>query len=183
VWLQKTQPLALAEGLRVEALYERIPDLVDQLVGEADTLLSEVSDVLDRFYQQDLRPRLGTLRPSWGYVFDVRAGRERALEPFRQISGYVGADEKGKVEGVFVVQDGVATFRRVTVGITGEKDFEVVGGLSAGDVIVTGPFKALREIKDGDIKGNAPPGVAIFMIESLASLAPTSPPETGASTA
>jgi HlyD family secretion protein len=59
-------------------------------------------------------------------------------------------DEKGKVEGVFVVQDGVATFRRVTVGITGEKDFEVVSGLSAGDVIVTGPFKALRTLKSGD---------------------------------
>jgi HlyD family secretion protein len=59
-------------------------------------------------------------------------------------------DEKGKVEGVFVIQDGVATFRRVTVGITGEKDFEVVAGLSAGDVIVTGPFKALRTLKSGD---------------------------------
>ena len=59
-------------------------------------------------------------------------------------------DEKGKVEGVFVVQGGVATFRRVTVGITGEKDFEVVGGLSSGDVIVTGPFKALRTLKSGD---------------------------------
>lgn len=98
VWLQKTQPLALAEGLRVEALYERIPDLVDQLVMEADTLLAEVSDVLERFYQQDLRPRLAALRPSWSYVFDVRAGRERALDPFRQISAYVGVDEKGKVE-------------------------------------------------------------------------------------
>jgi HlyD family secretion protein len=38
----------------------------------------------------------------------------------------------------------------VTVGITGEKDFEVVAGLSEGDVIVTGPFKALRTLKSGD---------------------------------
>jgi HlyD family secretion protein len=59
-------------------------------------------------------------------------------------------DEKGKVEGVFVVRDGVATFQRVTVGITGEKDFEVLTGLAAGDVIVTGPFKALRTLKSGD---------------------------------
>jgi hypothetical protein len=98
VFLQKALPAALSEGLRVEALYERIPDLVDRLVAEADALLTEVSDVLDRFYQQDLRPRLAALRPSWGYVFDVRAGRERALEPLRQISAYVGADEKLKVE-------------------------------------------------------------------------------------
>ncbi len=59
-------------------------------------------------------------------------------------------NEKGKVEGVFVAKDGVVSFRRVTVGITGEKDFEIVSGLSEGDVIVTGPFKALRTLKSGD---------------------------------
>ena len=98
VWAQKTLPLALAEGLRVEALFERIPDLVEQLVTEADTLVADASDVLDRFYQQELRPSLSTPRPSWSYVFDVRSGRERALEPFRQIAGYVDAEEKPKVE-------------------------------------------------------------------------------------
>jgi hypothetical protein len=98
VFLQKTLPVALAEGLRVEALYERIPDLLDQLVVEADTLLAEASEVLERFYQQDLRPSFSTLQPSWSYVFDVRAGRERSLEPLRQISAYVGAEEKTKVE-------------------------------------------------------------------------------------
>jgi hypothetical protein len=103
VWLQKTLPPALSEGLRVEALYERIPDLVDQLVEEADTLLQEVSDVLDRFYQGDLRSRLAQLAPSWGYLFDVRAGRERALEPFRQISAYVAAEEKAKVEDLMSI--------------------------------------------------------------------------------
>jgi len=98
VWFQKTLPAALAEGLRVEALFERIPDLVEQLVVEADTLVAEASEVLERFYQQDLRPSLANLRPSWSYVFDVRSGRERALDPFRQISAYVGLDEKGKVD-------------------------------------------------------------------------------------
>jgi hypothetical protein len=98
VWAQKTLPLALAEGLRVEALYERIPSLVEQLVEEADTLLAECSDVLDRFYQQELRPGFATPRPSWSYVFDVRSGRERALGPLRQIAGYVSAEEKPKVD-------------------------------------------------------------------------------------
>jgi HlyD family secretion protein len=59
-------------------------------------------------------------------------------------------NEKGKVEGAFVVTDGVAKFRRVTIGLTGEKEFEVLSGLSAGDVILTGPFKALRTLKSGD---------------------------------
>jgi hypothetical protein len=97
VWAQKTLPIALSEGLRVEALFERIPDLIDGLVAEADALLAEASDVLDRFYQQELRPSLGRLSPSWGYVFDVNQGRERALEPFQRISSYVGPEEKEKV--------------------------------------------------------------------------------------
>ena len=59
-------------------------------------------------------------------------------------------NEKGKVEGVFVVADGQATFRPVTVGITGEKDFEVLAGLASGDRVVVGPFKALRTLKNGD---------------------------------
>jgi len=59
-------------------------------------------------------------------------------------------DEKGKVEGVFLVRDEIATFQPVTIGITGEKDFEVLAGLSKGDVIVSGPFKALRTLKSGD---------------------------------
>ncbi len=98
VWLQKWIPAALAEGLQVEALYERIPALVEQLVAEADELMGEVGDVLDRFYQQEVRERLSRPSPSWSFLFDVRAGRERALEPFRRMATFVPPDEKAKVE-------------------------------------------------------------------------------------
>ena len=88
VWLQKWIPSALAEGLQVEALYERIPALVEQLVAEADGLMGETSDVLDRFYRTELRDRLAELAPSWGFLLDVRGGRERALEPLRRMVGF-----------------------------------------------------------------------------------------------
>ncbi len=58
-------------------------------------------------------------------------------------------NEEGKVEGVFVVRDGKASFTPVTIGITGEKEFELLSGLAEGDEIVVGPFKALRELKEG----------------------------------
>jgi HlyD family secretion protein len=38
----------------------------------------------------------------------------------------------------------------VETGITGETQIEVVKGLKEGDKVVTGPFRTLREIKDGD---------------------------------
>jgi hypothetical protein len=103
VWLQKWIPSALAEGLQVEALYERIPALVEQLVAEADALMGETSDVLDRFYRTEVRDRLARLAPSWGFLLDVRGGRERALEPFRRMVGFADAEEKAKVEDLMSI--------------------------------------------------------------------------------
>ncbi len=53
-------------------------------------------------------------------------------------------------EGVFVLQDGTARFRSVEVGIAGERYFEVLSGLQAGDEVITGPYAAVRELEDGD---------------------------------
>ena len=52
-------------------------------------------------------------------------------------------------EGVFVVHDGTARFVPVRVGITGERYFEVVSGLEAGDQVVSGSYQALRDLTDG----------------------------------
>ena len=59
---------------------------------------------------------------------------------------------KKDVEGVFVVAaDNKVTFRPVKVGIAGEKHFEVLSGLKAGDKIVAGTYQAIRELKDGAV--------------------------------
>jgi HlyD family secretion protein len=42
-----------------------------------------------------------------------------------------------------------AAFVPITTGITGTTDIEVISGLAAGDEIVTGPYKTLRELKSG----------------------------------
>jgi HlyD family secretion protein len=52
-------------------------------------------------------------------------------------------------EGVFVHRDGVVTFAPVKTGLTGDSSIEIVSGVAEGQQIVTGPFRALREIKDG----------------------------------
>lgn len=63
-----------------------------------------------------------------------------------------GSAKTGKVtdeEGVYVHKDGKASFAPVTTGLAGESNIEITKGLAEGQQIVTGPFKALREIKDG----------------------------------
>jgi HlyD family secretion protein len=58
------------------------------------------------------------------------------------------ADQEKDREGVFVVRDGVATFRPVKVGIAGDEYFEVLDGLKVGDSIVAGPYQVVRDLKD-----------------------------------
>jgi len=103
VFLQKWIPAALSEGLRIEALFERIPSLVEGLLNEADALMEGTSESLEAFYRREVRAPLSRLNPSWAYVLDVRAGRDRALEPFRRMSQFVSAEEKGKVSDLMEI--------------------------------------------------------------------------------
>jgi HlyD family secretion protein len=57
--------------------------------------------------------------------------------------------KKREAEGVFVVRNGVATFRPVRTGVAGEEYFEVVDGLREGETIVAGTYQAIRDLKDG----------------------------------
>ena len=62
------------------------------------------------------------------------------------------ASDKSEEEGVFVFDEATkkVTFTPVETGITGDLSIEIVKGIDSGATIVTGPFRILREIKDGD---------------------------------
>ncbi|HMS01750.1 MAG TPA: efflux RND transporter periplasmic adaptor subunit [Gemmatimonadaceae bacterium] len=63
---------------------------------------------------------------------------------------------KRDVEGVFVVgSDNKVSFRPVKVGIAGERHFEVLTGLQAGEQIVAGTYQAIRDLKDGALVRSA----------------------------
>jgi len=54
-------------------------------------------------------------------------------------------DKDGFVEVVFVVADGVAKAKQVKTGIQSETHIEIVEGLSEGDEIVTGSYRAISQ--------------------------------------
>ncbi|MBA3658538.1 MAG: efflux RND transporter periplasmic adaptor subunit [Gemmatimonadales bacterium] len=56
---------------------------------------------------------------------------------------------KKEAEGVFIVREGIATFRPVKVGIAGDEYFEVKDGLREGETIVAGTYQAIRDLRDG----------------------------------
>ena len=53
-------------------------------------------------------------------------------------------------EGVFVVRERRVEFTPVKTGISSDTRLQILSGVEAGSEIVTGSYKALRELKDGD---------------------------------
>ena len=54
------------------------------------------------------------------------------------------------VSVVFVVEDGKAKSVPVKSGISDSTDVEIVSGLTGGEQVITGPYRALRKLEDGD---------------------------------
>jgi HlyD family secretion protein len=55
---------------------------------------------------------------------------------------------KEEIQGVFVIRNGTALFKKVETGITGATDIEVLSGLEDGEVIITGSYKVIRTIRN-----------------------------------
>jgi len=85
-----------------------------------------------------------------------RAARKPGARPKRKASAMLAAEDdtvgrKDKeVTGVFVVgKDNVAKFVPVRTGIASESAIELFGAVKGGEVVVAGPYKALRDLKPG----------------------------------
>ena len=102
-----------------------------------------------------------TIRPGFSVTADIVTGRVDGATAI-PIQALVVRDVQSKdkkpntggrpetEEGVFVVKDGKLSFEKVDTGIAGELMIQVKKGPNPGDQIVTGPFKVLRQVKEGD---------------------------------
>ena len=73
----------------------------------------------------------------------------KGYEPDSTQTGDEAANEE--IEGVFVVEDGRAKFKPVEIGISSQQHFEVVEGLEEGEKVVSGNYRAIRDLKDGQL--------------------------------
>ena len=53
-----------------------------------------------------------------------------------------------EVEGVFVIDEGIARFRPVRTGIVGTTDIQILDGLDESEQLVVGPYRVLRTLED-----------------------------------
>ena len=103
-----------------------------------------------------------TIRPGFSVTAEIVTGRQpgataipiQALVvrdvPKKKGAAPAVATRPETEEGVYLVKDGKLQFARVKTGLAGELMIEVKSGPAPGAEIVTGPFKVLRQVKEGD---------------------------------
>jgi HlyD family secretion protein len=98
-----------------------------------------------------------------------RAAHKPGARPKKRVAGVALAAEDDtagrkdkEITGLFVVgKDNVAKFVPVRTGIASETMIEIFGPVKTGDVVVSGPYKALRDLKPGSqVKKETAPAAA-----------------------
>ena len=111
--------------------------LVKILLDEQDKLIIRPGmSVRADIYTQSSEETLAV--PVQAVLYDEETGEEEG-----------GKDTKEQTY-VFVMEDGKAVRKDVKVGISSDSDEEISDGLAEGEKVISGPFRVLRNLSDGD---------------------------------
>jgi HlyD family secretion protein len=105
-----------------------------------------------------------TIRPGFSVTADILTGRKEGATAIpiqalvvrdvpKKDGKAAAASSSGRAqteEGVYLVKNQKLAFEKVETGLAGELMIEVKSGPKVGEEIVTGPFKVLRQVKEGD---------------------------------
>jgi HlyD family secretion protein len=129
------------------------PDLLS-LVANSEAINFKVKIRL-----QDPPP---TIRPGFSVTAEIVTGRNEGATaipiqalvvrdvPKKDKKAASASGRPETEEGVYLVKNGKIEFQKVETGLAGELMIEVKKGPTIGQDIVTGPFKVLRQVKEGD---------------------------------
>jgi HlyD family secretion protein len=95
-----------------------------------------------------LRAEIETRPPASTLVAPVQAVVQR--EPQVEDNPERKAGDEEEISVVFVIENGKARQRPVRTGVSDETHVEILDGVKAGEKVVTGPYRALRDLQDGD---------------------------------
>ena len=96
------------------------------------------------------------IRPGMSVRADIytESSEEALAVPVQAVRYDEELDEevKGQDEQafVFVMEDGKAIRKDVKTGISSDSDQEILEGLEEGEIVITGPFRILRHLQDGE---------------------------------
>ncbi|MEM7482353.1 MAG: hypothetical protein AAF481_14345 [Acidobacteriota bacterium] len=98
--LQQWIPRVLGSSLEVEAIYERIPELVHELSAEADALATTCVEPVQTLYSRRLAPALASPQPRLRFYFDATGGRDTALKEVEVLHPLLPPEEQAKLAGL-----------------------------------------------------------------------------------
>ena len=125
--------------VRVDAAGASIPGVVD--------MVSPVADAQSASFQVRVRLRGGgKLKPGMFARVVVTVGPPRTVLVIPESAATDrGTGEEGGQARVFVIVDGAAVLREVSLGERTERGVEVIDGLAEGEVVADRPDSELRE--------------------------------------
>jgi len=97
LFLQRWIPRVLASGLSLEAHYDRIPQLVEEIRQRAATLAVDAEGPLRTLYRQRLAPVLAVPMPRMIYFFDVSGGSRTGLRELEYLRSLLPGDERERL--------------------------------------------------------------------------------------
>jgi HlyD family secretion protein len=121
--------------------------------------LTTTSDAINFKVKVKVLAPPSAIRPGFSVTADVITGTRAKVTAVPLAAVVIRDSPKGEKteagivkteEGVYAMRDGKAVFVPVHTGLAGDLMVESLSGLQAGEEIIIGPFKALRQIKEGD---------------------------------
>ena len=147
--------------VRIDAYPNRTFDGVVTEVGSSPmdpTEMQQQTEAIKFKVKVEIKDPPSTIKPGLSVQADILTGfaGQAVVVPLQALVVRDIPREEGEArapgapreeEGVYLVKDGKAEFQAVTTGLLGELDVEVLEGLEGGETLVTGPFRALRNLK------------------------------------
>ena len=95
--LQHWIPKILASGLSVEVLYERIPELVDEIRSKSQKLVATCGEAIQLLYQTEVASLLEKPQRKLIFYLDITGGIQTHLKGFHYLEGFLPSDERKKL--------------------------------------------------------------------------------------
>jgi len=114
------------------------------------SVLSTADQATDFEVEIKLDKTTSDLRPGMSINAEVITGKKDSILIVPIQSAGRRKLKGEETQTVFVVENGVAKLKAIKTGVSSEVDIEILEGLKAGDIVITGPYKVLSKLKDGD---------------------------------
>ena len=106
-------------------------------------------EVTDFEVEIELHDFSSLLRPGMNVKSDIITSEKKDIMKIPiQASGKREIDDE-LVETVFLIENGRAVLKEIVPGVSSDEETEIMSGIEEGDTVVTGPYRVLSRLKDG----------------------------------